>query len=424
MARDCRVLNMNSEVLVVIVYPEICNILETDLLGRSAGDRLAESLKRLKEADVRIVLGEHARHGYECGKIRNLAQCQSTALHSTMPTGQGLLIIDARAWFSSAALLNISSLVQGATNSLRFVESSTGIFASHREAMTLAVYLPHEMVVRDLFVCERTSDGVGLEQVVNPEVIMGAIVVTCSEMSAPLAALMLVSQVDLAELERYLLLVRAMRAMQKGVRIHDPKSIYIRGELVCDVGVTLEPNVIVEGVVVLGAGVKIGANSILRNCQIGANTSINPFSLVEQSSIGTGSFIGPYGRIRPGCVIGDNVQIGNYVEIKNSRIGDGCRINHHSFMGDALLATHVTIGAGTITCNHDGVGIHQTVIEHGAYVGSGCNLVAPLNIGENAVVGAGSTITHNVPAAKLTVARQRQITIEHWSGPKTRRTEK
>jgi bifunctional UDP-N-acetylglucosamine pyrophosphorylase/glucosamine-1-phosphate N-acetyltransferase len=167
--------------------------------------------------------------------------------------------------------------------------------------------------------------------------------------------------------------------------------------------------------------VKIGAHSILRNCRIGDKTSINPFSLVEQSHVGSNSFVGPYGRIRPGSVVGDNVQIGNYVEIKNSRVGDGSRINHHTFIGDATLDQNVTIGAGTITCNHDGFGAQQTIIERGAYIGSGCNLVAPLHIGENAIVGAGSTIASDVPAAKLTLARPRQTTIEDWQGPKTRR---
>jgi bifunctional UDP-N-acetylglucosamine pyrophosphorylase/glucosamine-1-phosphate N-acetyltransferase len=229
--------------------------------------------------------------------------------------------------------------------------------------------------------------------------------------------------VDLAELERRLLLIRAVTAMKQGVLIRDPATTYIRGDLKCAPGVEIDINVIIEGSVVLGRDVTVGANSILRNCQIGDKTSINPFSLVEQSSVGNGSFIGPYGRIRPGSVIGNNVQIGNYVEIKNSRIGDDSRINHHTFIGDATLAQKVTIGAGTITCNHDGTGTNETIIERGAYIGSGCNLVAPLHIGQEAVVGAGSTIARDVPAAKLTLARERQITIDSWVGPNSRRQE-
>jgi bifunctional UDP-N-acetylglucosamine pyrophosphorylase/glucosamine-1-phosphate N-acetyltransferase len=184
--------------------------------------------------------------------------------------------------------------------------------------------------------------------------------------------------------------------------------------------VEIDIGVIIQGTVVLGERVRIGAHSIVRDSQIGDDTCIHPFSIVEHSSIGKGGFVGPYGRIRPGSAIGDGVQIGNYVEIKTSRIGDGSRINHHSFIGDAVLADHVTIGAGTITCNHDGTGTNQTVIESGAYIGSGCHLVAPLRIGEHATIGAGSTITRDVPAATLTLARTPQTTIENWRGPKKR----
>jgi bifunctional UDP-N-acetylglucosamine pyrophosphorylase/glucosamine-1-phosphate N-acetyltransferase len=137
--------------------------------------------------------------------------------------------------------------------------------------------------------------------------------------------------------------------------------------------------------------------------------------------IGENCLIGPYGRIRQGVSIEDRVQIGNFVEIKNSNIASKCRINHLSFVGDADLAEQVTIGAGTITCNHDGVGINRTIIEKGAYVGSGCNLVAPLKINTNATIASGSTITKEVSADTLTIARSRQVKIENWKGPKLRK---
>jgi bifunctional UDP-N-acetylglucosamine pyrophosphorylase/glucosamine-1-phosphate N-acetyltransferase len=188
--------------------------------------------------------------------------------------------------------------------------------------------------------------------------------------------------------------------------------------MVCGSGVEIEPNVIFEGRVVLGNGVKIGAHCIIKESEIGTDTRIHPFSLIEHAVIGANGTIGPYGRIRPGSVIADAVQIGNYVEIKNSDIGSRSRINHHAFIGDATVAEDVTVGAGTITCNHDGVQINRTIIERGAYIGSGCNLVAPLRVGERATIGAGSTITEDVPAMKLTLARPRQMTIERWRGPR------
>jgi bifunctional UDP-N-acetylglucosamine pyrophosphorylase/glucosamine-1-phosphate N-acetyltransferase len=188
--------------------------------------------------------------------------------------------------------------------------------------------------------------------------------------------------------------------------------------LICGSDVEVEPNVIFEGRVVLGSGVRIGAHCIVKESEIGANTRINPYSSIEHAVIGTSATVGPYARIRPGSHIADAVQIGNYVEIKNSEIGSRTRINHHTFIGDATLGEDVTVGAGTITCNHDGVRVNRTVIERGAYVGSGCNLVAPLRVGEGATIGAGSTITEDVPAMKLTLARPRQATIEHWRGPR------
>jgi bifunctional UDP-N-acetylglucosamine pyrophosphorylase/glucosamine-1-phosphate N-acetyltransferase len=139
--------------------------------------------------------------------------------------------------------------------------------------------------------------------------------------------------------------------------------------------------------------------------------------MIEDAVIGADTFVGPYGRVRPDSTIGDSVQIGNFVEIKNSDIGSGSRINHLSFIGDASLEKDVTIGAGSITCNHNGMEVSQIQIRAGAYIGSGSQLVAPLLIGENATIGAGSTITHDAPAEKLTLARSRQFTIENWVRP-------
>jgi bifunctional UDP-N-acetylglucosamine pyrophosphorylase/glucosamine-1-phosphate N-acetyltransferase len=229
---------------------------------------------------------------------------------------------------------------------------------------------------------------------------------------------LLESMTDLAAVEGELLAARAQEALSQGARLRDPASVRIRGELVVGTDVEIDVDVIFEGHVVLGNRVRVGAHCILSDASVEDGTRILPYSLVERSSVGGGSFVGPYARIRPGCTIGDRVQIGNYVEIKASTIGTGSRINHHAFIGDAELAEDVTIGAGTITCNHDGVRNTRTVIERGAYVGSGCNLVAPLRVGEHATIGAGSTITSDVPPARLTLARSRQTTIENWQGPR------
>jgi bifunctional UDP-N-acetylglucosamine pyrophosphorylase / glucosamine-1-phosphate N-acetyltransferase len=197
-------------------------------------------------------------------------------------------------------------------------------------------------------------------------------------------------------------------------KFFDPQGFDIRGNLVIGSNVEIDVNVIFEGNVKLGDGVKIGANCIINNSNIGNFTIIKPFSMIEDSTIGEFSSIGPYGRIRPGTEIGDYSQIGNFVEIKNSNVGNRCQINHHSFVGDADIVKDVILGAGTITCNHNGVSINRISIEQGAYIGSGANLIAPLIIGENSTIGAGSTITEDAPKNKLTIARSKQVTIKNW----------
>ena len=223
-----------------------------------------------------------------------------------------------------------------------------------------------------------------------------------------------------ARKERELFLDKAYELLANGVVIKDPERLDIRGTLKCGKNVEIDINVIIEGDVALSDGVKIGANCILRNCKIGEGTCINPFSLVDEALVGEQTFIGPYGRLRPGSIIGDNVQIGNFVEIKNSNINSKSRINHLAFIGDSELSSSVTIGAGSITCNHDTLNVNRTIIEEGAYVGSGCNLVAPITIGQNSVIGSGSTVTENVAADTLVLARSRQVTVDNWSGPKSR----
>jgi len=223
------------------------------------------------------------------------------------------------------------------------------------------------------------------------------------------------------QLDKENALEKVFKLMLSGVQVSNPEFLHIRGKVSCGKNVKIDLNVIIEGDVKLGDNVTIGAHTILRDCSIGKGTIINSFSLVEGSIVGENCFIGPYGRIRPDVSIGDHVSIGNFVEIKNSNIASKCQINHHSFVGDSDLAEQVTIGAGVITCNHDGAGVNRTVISRGVYVGSGCNLVAPLKINANATIAAGSTITNEVAADTLTIARSRQVKIENWKGPKLKK---
>ena len=206
-----------------------------------------------------------------------------------------------------------------------------------------------------------------------------------------------------------------------GVKINKPSTIQVLGEISTGSDIEIENNVTFRGKVVLSDGVHIGNNCELEDCSIGSGTSILANSLLNGCNIESDSSIGPYARIRPFSNIGSSAQIGNFVEIKNSSIGDKCRINHMAFIGDASIGSNVTIGAGTITCNHDGAEINKTTIEDGAYIGSNVNLVAPITIYSNATIGSGSTITQDAPEEKLTLARMKQSTIENWKGPKSTR---
>ena len=415
---------VNADILVVVVLPDEVGIIESDIAGRPARDYLLEGLSRCDRAEVKVIVDGDTFSPVWIDNYPNISGCNLADLDAKFQVDRGILIVDARAWLSQVALAGAFARAREAGTGFRVVESGRFGQPILHEAMTLAVYLASAQAGSKLLIRERTTPRQGLEGVLNPEVFTNAVAIDASRLDASGRALLIDSYEEIAELERELLLKRASRAMRQGVRIRDPNRVYIRGDLVCGSGVEIEINVIIEGHVALGNGAKIGANSILRNSRIGENTRIHPFSLVEDSSIGSNGFVGPYGRIRPGSIVGDGVQIGNYVEIKNSRIGNDSRINHHTFIGDAVLADQVTIGAGTITCNHDGTGTQQTIIERRAYIGSGCNLVAPLRIGEGAIVGAGSTITSDVPPAKLTLARSPQTTIENWRGPKTRRGKK
>lgn len=213
-------------------------------------------------------------------------------------------------------------------------------------------------------------------------------------------------------MEREKTIQRATQLINQGVDILDPMKLDIRGSLKCGKNVKIDINVIIEGDVILEDNVIIDSNCIIKDSVIGSDSKIQANSIVESADIGESCLIGPYARIRPGSILKNHVQIGNFVEIKATMIDTGCKINHLSYIGDAILEKNVIIGAGSITCNFDGTKNNDTYIEKGAFIGSSVQLVAPVRVGENACIGAGSTITEDVPANELTVARSRQAVIK------------
>mgnify|MGYP001371894561 CR=1 FL=1 len=225
------------------------------------------------------------------------------------------------------------------------------------------------------------------------------------------------SPLQLAELERRLQRLQAEALMDAGVRLADPARFDLRGTLHCGPDVEIDVGVVFEGTVTLGAGVRIGAHCVIRDADIAAGAVIHPFCHVEGAAVGPGALVGPYARLRPGAELGAEVHIGNFVEVKNSRLADGAKANHLAYLGDATVGARVNVGAGSITANYDGANKHRTVIGDDVHIGSNCVLVAPVTLGAGATVGGGSTITDDVPAGTLAVARGRQRVIEGWKRP-------
>jgi len=223
---------------------------------------------------------------------------------------------------------------------------------------------------------------------------------------------------QLAHLERVYQLELAEQLMINGVSLSDPSRIDIRGDF-AELGkdINIDINVIFEGANKIGSNVKIGANCIIKNSSIADFVEILPNSLIEDAIIGSYCRIGPFARIRPETELADHVHIGNFVEIKKSNIASGSKINHLSYVGDSDVGSNVNIGAGTITCNYDGANKFKTIIGDGAFIGSDTQLVAPVKIGKNATIGAGSTITKDAPDEQLTLSRVKQTSVPTWQRP-------
>ena len=219
---------------------------------------------------------------------------------------------------------------------------------------------------------------------------------------------------QLAKAERIYQNQRIEQLMKSGVRILDPMRVDIRGSLKVGTGSVIDCNVIIEGDVFLGDNVYIGPNSVISNSHISNNVKIEPNCIIDNAKIGDSCHIGPFARIRPSTILDDNVSVGNFVEIKNSKIGSDSKANHLSYLGDANIGINVNVGAGTITCNYDGVAKHKTIIEDNVFIGSNTELVAPLKIDTGSTVAAGSTITKDVAPNSLAISRNEQKQINRW----------
>ncbi len=225
------------------------------------------------------------------------------------------------------------------------------------------------------------------------------------------------NKIQLATLERIWQRNLATQLMNQGVTLADPARIDVRGDLTCGRDVEIDVGCIFIGNVALGDNVKVGAYSVIRHANIAQGTQIAAYSHIDESEVGANCRIGPYARLRPGSQLAEDAHVGNFVEIKNSTIGQGSKANHLSYIGDSTIGRRVNIGAGTITCNYDGANKHRTIIGDDAFIGSDTQLVAPVTIGKGATIGAGSTITKDTPDEELTLSRSKQMTIAGWTRP-------
>ena len=244
-----------------------------------------------------------------------------------------------------------------------------------------------------------------------------SVAVNSAQSAAPWETLGVNSRVQQAQLERIWQGEQARRLLEQGVTLADPQRFDLRGSLVCGRDVFIDVGCVFEGRVELADGVRIGPHCVIKDATLGAQTQVEAFTHIQQAVVADEAHIGPYARLRPGADIGPHAHVGNFVEIKKSRLGEGSKANHLTYIGDAQIGARVNIGAGTITCNYDGVNKFPTVIEDDAFIGSDTQLVAPVRVGRGATLGAGTTLVKDAPADQLTISRTPQKTIQGWVRP-------
>lgn len=318
------------------------------------------------------------------------------------PTGYGRIVRDAQGRVSAIVEHKDASPEQRA-----ITEVNTGILAAPTAQLkTWLAKLTNNNAQGEYYL----TDIIGMA-------VSEGLTVNVAHPSAAYETLGVNSRAQQAQLERLWQLELARRQLEAGVTLADPARIDVRGNLTCGQDVFIDIGCVFEGTVQLAAGVYVGAHCVLRDVTIGAGTRIEPFSHLDQAVVGADAKIGPYARLRPGAALADRTHVGNFVEIKNARLGIDSKANHLAYIGDADIGERVNIGAGTITCNYDGVNKHRTVIEDDAFIGSDTQLVAPVRVGHGATLGAGTTLTRDAPPEKLTVSRAKQLTIEGWKRP-------
>ncbi|MEI8400516.1 MAG: bifunctional UDP-N-acetylglucosamine diphosphorylase/glucosamine-1-phosphate N-acetyltransferase GlmU [Alcaligenaceae bacterium] len=390
-----------------VAQPDLQFALQQPQLG--TGHAVLQAVAQLKEdgrADVTIVLYGDVPL-VQTASLRALldARGQGVAVLTELlpdPTGYGRMVRDAQGQVCAIVEHKDASPEQRAIK-----EVNTGILAAPTAQLkTWLAKLSNNNAQGEYYL----TDIIGMA-------VAAGLTVNVAHPGAAYETLGVNSRAQQAQLERLWQLELAQRQLEAGVTLADPARLDVRGNLNCGQDVFIDIGCVFEGSVNLGAGVHVGAHCVLRDVTIGAGTRIEPFSHLDQALVGANAKIGPYARLRPGAALADRTHVGNFVEIKNARLGVDSKANHLAYIGDADIGERVNIGAGTITCNYDGVNKHRTVIEDDAFIGSDTQLVAPVRVGRGATLGAGTTLTRDAPPEQLTVSRAKQLTIEGWKRP-------
>ncbi len=379
-------------------------VAQVEQLG--TGHAVAQAMPHIEDDSISLVLYGDVPliQPQTLGQLINAAQDSGIALLSVIlnnPTGYGRIVRH------NNIIQAIVEQKDANAEQLEICEANTGIMAVNTQLLKkYLAALNSDNAQGELYLTDI------IESAVNDKKIVESIITTDEFEVAGVN-----DKVQLAELERVFQKNQAVSFMQQGLTLKDPARFDCRGTLNFDQDCEIDVNVVIEGDVSLGNNTTIAANCNIKNTKIGNNVVIFPNSVIEDALIGNGASIGPFARIRPEANIGENVKIGNFVEVKKSTIGKGSKVSHLSYVGDTTIGSEVNIGAGVITCNYDGVNKHQTTIEDGAFVGSDTQLIAPVTIGKNATIGAGSTITKDVPDNQLSLSRSKQTTLKNWQRP-------
>ncbi len=384
--------------------PDLSWCLQAEQLG--TGHAVAQAMPQVPDgARVLVLCGDVPL--VRAATLRDLAVedgADLTVLTAELddPTGYGRIVRDAE-----GAVTAIVEQKDASERERAIKEINTGIMAV--EAASLKKWL-------DALDNDNAQGEYYLTDVIAMAVDEGRRVAgVCAEQASEVLGINDKSQ--LAESERRYQRRMADELLEQGVTIIDPDRLDIRGRVEVGKDVTIDVGVVLEGDVVLGDRVRVGPYAVIADSTLGADTVVHSHCNLNGATTGEACEIGPFARLRPGAAFANRVKAGNFVEIKNSEIADGSKVNHLTYIGDASIATNVNVGAGTVTCNYDGANKHRTTIGANAFIGSGVMLVAPLTIGEGATIGAGSTISKDTPSAELTIARAPQTTVEGWQRP-------